>query len=81
LECIVAGDTLYLIEINPRFPSWSYFAASLGMNLPANTLRKAFDLPLIGSNDYDAGKLYIRYTYETITDMSTFQHLTLMGEN
>jgi len=81
LECIVNGDTVYLIEINPRFPAWSYFAAGVGMNLPANTLRKAFDLPLVGSGDYDTGKLYVRYTYETITDMSAFQHMALTGEN
>ncbi len=81
LECIVDGDTVYLIEINPRFPAWSYFATGVGQNLPANTLRKAFDLPLTGSGDYDAGKLYVRYTYETITDMTTLQQMTLRGEN
>ncbi len=80
-ECIVDDETVYLIEINPRFPAWSYFATGVGMNLPANTLRKAFDLPLTGASDYEAGKLYIRYTYETITDMNAFQHIVMQGEN
>jgi carbamoyl-phosphate synthase large subunit len=81
LECIVDGDTLYLIEINPRFPAWSYFAAGVGVNLPANTVRKAFGLPLTNGRDYEAGKLFIRYTYETITDLDAFQHITIKGEN
>lgn len=81
LECIVDGDTVYLIEINPRFPAWSYFAAGVGINLPANTLRKAFNLPLSIADDYEAGKLYVRYTYETITDMKTFQQIVIQGEN
>jgi carbamoyl-phosphate synthase large subunit len=81
LECIVDGDTVYLIEINPRFPAWSYFSTGVGINLPANTVRKAFDMPSTCSGGYDAGKLYIRYTYETIKDLDTFQGITLKGEN
>ena len=81
LECIVDGDTVYLIEINPRFPAWSYFTTGVGINLPANTVRKAFNLPLTAPPDYEAGKLYIRYTYETITDMTSFQNIIMKGEN
>ncbi len=81
LECIVDGDTVYLIEINPRFPAWSYFSTGVGINLPANTVRKAFDLPMDTDCGYDAGKLYIRYTYETIQDLDMFQQITLQGEN
>ncbi|MCP4221505.1 MAG: carboxylate--amine ligase [bacterium] len=81
LECIVDNDTVYLIEVNPRFPAWSYFATGVGVNLPANTVRKAFDLPLIGNSDYEAGKLYVRYTYETVTDMNEYQIISMKGEN
>jgi carbamoyl-phosphate synthase large subunit len=81
LECIVERDTVYLIEINPRFPAWSYFTTGIGINLPANTLRQAFNLPLTVADDYEAGKLYIRYTYETITDMQPFQNILTKGEN
>ncbi|MFZ0391926.1 MAG: ATP-grasp domain-containing protein [Calditrichia bacterium] len=81
LECKVEGDRVYLIEINPRFPAWSYFAAGVGMNLPSQMLRKAFDIPLAEVNDYEAGKLYIRYTYETITDMTAFRNMMTRGEN
>lgn len=80
LECIVDKENVYLIEINPRFPAWSYFATGCGINLPANMVKKALDLPFELDKDYDAGKLYVRYTYETITDMSTFQNVITKGE-
>ncbi|MBF0226579.1 MAG: carboxylate--amine ligase [Desulfobacterales bacterium] len=80
-ECIVDGNDIYLIEINPRFPAWSYFATGLGINMPANILKKAFDLPVNPANDYEAGKLFIRYTYEIITDMAVFQNIVTRGEN
>ncbi|KJJ85879.1 hypothetical protein OMAG_000259 [Candidatus Omnitrophus magneticus] len=82
LECIVDNSDIYLIEINPRFPAWSYFAAGVGINLPANTVRMAFDLDLLHpGRDYEAGKLYIRYTYETIADMKILQNIITRGEN
>ena len=80
LECIVKSDDVYLIEINPRFPAWSYFAAGVGMNLPSNMLRKVYGLPLLNNCDYQAGKLYVRYTYEVITDMKPFQEIMTKGE-
>ncbi|MCP5046546.1 MAG: carboxylate--amine ligase, partial [bacterium] len=81
MECIVNGDKVWLIEINPRFPAWSYFSTGVGLNLPANTVRKAFKLPLNIANDYEAGKLYIRYTYETVQDLDVFQKISIQGEN
>ena len=80
LECIVKNDLVYLIEINPRFPAWSYFATGIGVNLPSNMLRKAFNFPLLDTTDYPAGKLYVRYTYELVTDMLPFQQIATLGE-
>ena len=80
LECIVNGDDIYLIEINPRFPAWSYFATGVGVNLPANMIRKAFSLPVPAISDYESGKLFIRYTYEIVCDMAPFQTMITQGE-
>ncbi len=80
LECIVDNEDVYLIEINPRLPAWSYFATGVGINLPANMLRKAFELPLSVPDDYEVGRLYVRYTYELITDMDPFRKITMNGE-
>lgn len=81
LECIVNNGTVYLIEINPRLPAWSYFATGVGINLPANILRKMRGKPLPENLDYPAGKLFVRYTYEVVTDMTPFQTISMKGES
>lgn len=81
LECIVRGDDVYLIEINPRFPAWTYFATGVGVNLPSRLVHKAMQMqskPLL--NGYDAGKLFVRYSYEMVTEMTTFQQVVTTGE-
>jgi len=80
LECMVDGDTIYLIEINPRFPAWSYFATGVGVNLPSIMIRKLLDKKIPEKAGYEAGKLFIRYTYELITEMDLFQNMVTQGE-
>ncbi len=81
LECIVdlENDTVYLIEINPRFPAWSYFATGVGVNIAANIVRSALGLPVTVA-DYEPGKLYIRFTDDFVVDMDVFQKMMLRGE-
>jgi len=80
MECIIAGDRVYLIEINPRFPAWTYFATGVGINLPSLLVRRNLGMPLLPAGDYEAGKLFIRYTYELVTDMANFQKVITRGE-
>jgi carbamoyl-phosphate synthase large subunit len=85
LECRVDGDTVHLIEINPRFPAWSYFATGVGVNLPARMVRRSLGLPDPDppgddAAEYEPGKLFIRYTYELVTDMERFQGMVTTGE-
>ncbi|MEE3715187.1 ATP-grasp domain-containing protein [Tumidithrix elongata RA019] len=81
LECIATTDgTVYLIEINPRFPAWTYFATAVGINLPSRMVRAALGLPLPPLQPYKAGKLLVRYTYEMVTDAAPFQTLVTSGE-
>ena len=80
LECIVNGDEVFLIEINPRFPAWSYFATGVGINLASRLVRRTFGLPVAPLPDYEAGKMFVRYTYELVTDMSAFQKIITHGE-
>jgi len=81
MECIVNGDDVYLIEINPRFLAWSFFAAELGINLPANMVRRAFNMKADETSIFEAGKLFIRYTYELVTNMDAFQNIVTAGEH
>jgi len=81
LECIADKlGKIYLIEINPRFPAWTYFATGVGINLPGRLVRAALGLPLSTSTSYQAGKLFMRYTYEMVTDASPLQALVTLGE-
>jgi carbamoyl-phosphate synthase large subunit len=81
LECIADKlGKIYLIEINPRFPSWTYFATGVGVNLPGRLVRATLGLPLPTSPSYQAGKLFMRYTYEMVTDATPLQALVTLGE-
>ena len=80
LECIASAGRLYLVEINPRFPAWCYFATGVGLNLPGRMITTALGGPLSAESDYPAGRLFIRYTYELVTRMEQFQRLVIRGE-
>jgi carbamoyl-phosphate synthase large subunit len=85
LECLVSRDdstnqeTVYCIEINPRFPAWCHAAAGVGVNLPARLVRHALGEPCERSSDYPAGKLFIRYTSDLITDLDAYRSLVTTG--
>ncbi len=79
-ECIVKDEDVYLIEVNPRFPAWIYFATGVGINLPLRLLKAALNMEPERDSDYKAGKLYIRFTDDLVTDMEVFQKVVLKGE-
>jgi len=75
LECMINQNGIYLIEINPRFPSWSYFATALGINLPQMLLQIHDSGDCDTRFDYAAGKFFLRYPSEFVTDLTEFQNL------
>ncbi len=79
-ECIATNEEIYLIEINPRFPAWVYFSTGVGVNLPYRLLQAALNLEPERDWDYEAGKLYVRYTDDLVTDMDRFQKIVTSGE-
>jgi carbamoyl-phosphate synthase large subunit len=81
LECVFdpRDDRLYLIEINPRFPAWSYFATGVGVNLPARMIRRAMGLHCGPRPDYEAGRFFMRYTAEIVTELDRFQAVMTQG--
>jgi carbamoyl-phosphate synthase large subunit len=80
LECIVNGDDVFLIEINPRFPAWVYFAAAVGVNLPARLIRHIRGEDVDTTSDYEVGQQFLRYSWEMVTTMERFQHVLTQGE-
>lgn len=80
LECMVNDKDVYLIEINPRFPAWLYFATGVGINLPERLVRFGLGMTTDRESSYEAGRLFIRYSYEMVTDMDRFQQIVTQGE-
>lgn len=81
MECMVDQDKAYLIEINPRFPAWVYFATGVGCNLPLALVKHALNQPVLEPEKYPAGKLYIRFTDELVCDLTQFQNMVTLGES
>jgi len=78
LECMINMNHIYMIEINPRFPAWLYFATSIGINLP-QMLTEIMEGKEVQSNfEYPSNKMYVRYVDELVTDFTDFT--TLLGK-
>jgi len=80
LECMVQGDTVHLIEINPRFPAWIYFATEIGVNLPKMVVDIMANREIITQTSYPQNKMYVRYTGEFVTDFQDFMKLLATKE-
>lgn len=70
----------YLLEMNPRFPAWVYLAVACGQNHPETLLKLALGYPVTIAKKYDRGKLFIRYSYDQIVNMSQFEKIATTGE-
>lgn len=70
LECISNQDEIHLIEINPRFPAWVYFATELGVNLPKMVIDIMQNKEVETQLEYPMNKMYVRYTGEFVTDFT-----------
>jgi carbamoyl-phosphate synthase large subunit len=78
LECMINMHDITMIEINPRFPAWVFFATSLGVNLPQMLTEIMLDKDVPPQLDYPSNKMYVRYVEELMTDFSDFS--TLLGK-
>ena len=74
-----ANDELYIMEINPRFPAWIYLSAGAGQNQPAALVKMALGEKIKPFTTYDVGKLFIRYSWDMIVDVSNFQQFSAFG--
>lgn len=72
-------DKLVLLEVNPRFPAWIYTATAAGQNLPEGLIKLGLNIPFAPLKQYKAGKMFIRYAWELITDISEFQKFSTQG--
>jgi len=73
-------DDLYLIEINPRIPAWVYLAVGAGQNIPEALVKLAMGIPVEPMQEYAIGKMFVRYSYDMITDWKELEKLVMLEE-
>jgi carbamoyl-phosphate synthase large subunit len=70
----------YIMEVNPRFPAWIYLSAAAGQNQPATLVKMALGEEVVPYDNYEVGKMFIRYAWDLITDIGEFQKISGTGE-
>jgi len=70
----------YIIEINPRIPAWVYLAVGAGQNLPEALVRLALGEEVKPYTKYEVGKMFVRYSYDLITNLKNYEKLSTLGE-
>ncbi len=81
LEIMQSVDgTAYIMEVNPRFPAWIYLTAAAGQNQPAALVKMALGEEVLPFKAYSVGKMFIRYSWDLITDVGEFQKISGTGE-
>lgn len=81
LEVMLTKDGKpYIMEVNPRFPAWIYLSAAAGQNQPASLVKMAMGEKLSPFTEYHVGRMFIRYAWDLIADISEFQEISGYGE-
>lgn len=73
-------NEFYLLEINPRMPAWIYLAVGAGQNIPEAIVNLALGKKVLPFENYDVGKMFVRYAYDMIVDIAEFQQMSTNGE-
>jgi carbamoyl-phosphate synthase large subunit len=78
VECLreAASHTLYVAEINPRFPAWVYLATGAGQNLPAASVKLALGHQVPPFEPYRVGTQFVRISLDQIGDLQTYAALS-----
>jgi carbamoyl-phosphate synthase large subunit len=75
-----ADNVYYLMEINPRIPAWIYLAIGVGQNIPEALVNLAIGNSVKPYESYEAGKLFVRYSWDMIVSREQFEELSVKGE-
>lgn len=71
--------SLYLLEMNPRFPAWVYLSTAVGRNLPLAALSLAAGRMDLEFPPARAGAMFIRFAQDVLTDISQLESLISQG--
>jgi len=73
------GD-FYLLEINPRIPAWVYLAVGVGQNIPEAYVNLALGKDVDAFTTFESGKMFVRYSWDMIVNLSDFEKISTTGE-
>jgi carbamoyl-phosphate synthase large subunit len=81
LEIMMSSDGKpFIMEVNPRFPAWIYLTVAAGQNQPASLVKLALGQKVSPFKKYEVGKVFVRYSWDLIIDISEFQEISGTGE-
>jgi carbamoyl-phosphate synthase large subunit len=70
----------HLLEVNPRFPAWTYLSAGAGMNLPFAAVQLAAGREVQPMTDYRVGTMFVRISIDQIGTLEQLQAMAQQGE-
>ena len=73
-------ERYYLLEINPRFPAWTYLCAGAGLNLPFAVAQLAMGIDPTPLPEYKVGTMFVRISLEQIVGIKTLEEIVSKGE-
>lgn len=68
-----------LLEVNPRFPAWSFLSAGAGQNLPWAVARLALGERVEPMRDFRAGTMFVRISLDQVTTIDRFERIASTG--
>lgn len=75
-----AKGEYHLIEINPRFPAWTYLTQGAGRNLPAALVDLIFGRAPPAFPAARVGTMFVRYAEETIVPLAEYESIVITGQ-
>lgn len=70
----------HLIEINPRFPAWCYLTTGCGQNQVESAVNLVLNKKCNYYKTYEVGQMFIRYSFDQIVSMKSFETISTLGE-
>ncbi len=75
-----AAGEVFLLEVNPRMPAWVYLATAVGQNIPEQVVSMALGECVSPNTHYEAGKLFVRYSWDMVVDYEEYGRFSVRGE-
>ena len=73
-------ERYFLLEINPRFPAWTYLCVGAGQNLPVAVAQLAMGMEPAPLPEFKAGTMFVRISLEQVVKIDRLEEIISKGE-